>query len=448
MAADPVVNFGPYDNDGNGYVDAFIVVHAGPGAEVTGSTGDIWSHKWVLPSVYNADGTQIYGYLTIPEDARIGVCCHELGHLLFGWPDLYDTDYSSAGIGNWCLMAGGSWGGNGDVPCHPSAWCKVNQGWVTVSAPTSNVSLTISDVESSKQVYRLWKDGGPGNEYFLVENRQHVGYDQSLPGSGLLVWHVDDAVAGNTNEAHPKVALLQADGNQDMEHNHNRGDTGDPYPGSSSNTSLTKSSTPNTLSYAGSDTCVSLTSISPSGPSMTARVTVSCAVVKRVSKEIAKEALKEKEHGKEIWSDHKNKEHNKEVKDFKDFHEVDWPWRKLLTDTGRFGRGRPAAWQFAGGGQGAGGGGAPDEPDQAGLESRVTMLEMLLASVLESFSGGPGGQSSGDPARAFIGPEERPDLSGSALAGEDDQQHLRDAMAQGGVEAAHAKRQFDHGQGR
>ena len=37
-AADPSVNFAPYDNDGNGFVDAFIVIHAGAGAEVTGST--------------------------------------------------------------------------------------------------------------------------------------------------------------------------------------------------------------------------------------------------------------------------------------------------------------------------------------------------------------------------------------------------------------------------
>jgi immune inhibitor A len=31
-AANASVNFAPYDNDGNGYMDAFIVVHAGPGA--------------------------------------------------------------------------------------------------------------------------------------------------------------------------------------------------------------------------------------------------------------------------------------------------------------------------------------------------------------------------------------------------------------------------------
>ena len=51
VAADPDVNFAPYDNDGNGFVDAFIVVHAGSGGEQTGNPGDIWSHKWTLPSV-------------------------------------------------------------------------------------------------------------------------------------------------------------------------------------------------------------------------------------------------------------------------------------------------------------------------------------------------------------------------------------------------------------
>ena len=130
VAANTDVDFGPYDNDHNGFVDAFIVVHAGQGAEETGALGDIWSHKSTLASAYKADTSKIYGYLTIPEDAKIGVSAHELGHLLFGFPDLYDTDYSSAGIGDWCLMAGGSWNGAvpGEQPAHPSAWCKVEPG--------------------------------------------------------------------------------------------------------------------------------------------------------------------------------------------------------------------------------------------------------------------------------------------------------------------------------
>ena len=211
IAANPQVNFASYDNDGDGFVDAFIVIHAGAGAEQTGSKTDIWSHKWVLPgSAYSADGAKIYAYLTVPEDSKIGVCAHELGHLLFGFPDLYDTDYSSEGIGNWCLMAGGSWNGGGDIPAHPSAWCKVNQGWAQAVIVKENGTLNIDDIKSSQKAYRLWKNGAAGSEYFLVENRQRTGYDRLLPGEGLLIWHVDESIESNSDETHPKVALVQA----------------------------------------------------------------------------------------------------------------------------------------------------------------------------------------------------------------------------------------------
>lgn len=188
-AAKSQISFDPYDNDGNGYVDAFIVVHAGSGAEVTGNTDDIWSVKWVLPDVTPVNNVNVYAFLTIPEDAVIGVSCHELGHLVFGWPDFYDTDDSSDGVGNWCLMSGGTWGGSpqGTRPCHPSAWCKANQGWVDVVTETTNRSVTLGDVKSSHEVHRLWTSGDTtSREYFLIENRQQAGFDQSLPGSGLL----------------------------------------------------------------------------------------------------------------------------------------------------------------------------------------------------------------------------------------------------------------------
>ncbi len=126
----------------------------------------------------HADGTNIFGYLTVPEDSKIGVCAHELGHLLFGWPDLYDIDNSSAGLGDWCLMAGGSWNGNGgDVPAHPSAWCKSTQRWVTVTNQTTKKTVKVNDVKATTNatIYRLWSGGAKGTEYFLVENRQQTG---------------------------------------------------------------------------------------------------------------------------------------------------------------------------------------------------------------------------------------------------------------------------------
>jgi immune inhibitor A len=250
------------------------VVHAGRGAEETGSASDIWSHKWVLPAERVVDGTKIFAYLTIPEDAKLGVTAHEIGHLVFGWPDLYDTDNTSEGIGNWCLMASGSWGLGGDRPVHPSAWCKSTQGWIDVVSPTSNADVTIADVKTDHTAYRLWKDGEGGNEYFLVENRQQTGFDASLPGPGLLVWHIDDAVDSNTNESHYKVALMQADGQRHLETNANRGDEGDAFPGSSGNASFTGASTPNSRSYAGSPTSVALTGIPPASAAMTVHVAV------------------------------------------------------------------------------------------------------------------------------------------------------------------------------
>ncbi|MET7397930.1 M6 family metalloprotease domain-containing protein [Dactylosporangium sp. NPDC005572] len=275
MTADPQINYAPYDNDGNGFVDAFIIVHAGPGGEVTGNPGDIWSHKWTLPSAYNADGARIFAYLTIPEDARIGVCAHELGHLLFGFPDLYDTDGSSEGVGNWCLMGSGSWGGGGDVPTHPSAWCKVDQGWATVANVAGSTTLSIPDVKHSFRVHRLWTGGLPGSEYFLVENRQRTGYDAALPGAGLLIWHIDENQPDNTDESHYLVGLVQADNQRDLEWSANRGDPGDAYPGSTANPVFTATSTPGSHSYAGAPTGVSITGISASAPTMTATVAVS-----------------------------------------------------------------------------------------------------------------------------------------------------------------------------
>ncbi|MET7853050.1 M6 family metalloprotease domain-containing protein [Streptomyces avermitilis] len=285
IQADPSINYAPYDNDGNGFVDAFVLVHAGEGGEVTGDPGDLWSHKWTLPRPYPADGAKIYGYLTIPEDAKIGVCAHELGHLLFGFPDLYDIDGTSEGVGDWCLMSGGSWGGGGDIPVHPSAWCKAQQQWVSTQRVTTDGMLALPDVKNGFEVHQLWKRGAPGREYFLLENRQQTGYDRSLPAPGLLVWHVDENQPDNSDENHYMVGLVQADGCRALEQGGNRGDEGDPYPGSTGNTAFTGGSNPSSHSYAGAETGVSITGISAPGEVMTANVSLAPSPAERMTAE-------------------------------------------------------------------------------------------------------------------------------------------------------------------
>ncbi len=334
VASNPAVNYALYDNDGDGFVDAYVVIHAGSGAEVTGSGSDIWSHKWTLSGgAYTADGTtKIYGYLTVPEDCKLGVCAHELGHLLFGFPDLYDTDNTSEGIGNWCLMAAGSWNNGGLTPAHPSAWCKCQQGWVTTVNQASNQNnVPIEDVKSGFKVHKLFKNGSATNEYFLVENRQKVLFDKYLPNSGLLIWHIDDAISSNTNEAHYKVALMQADGKKDLELNHNRGDAGDSFPGSSNNTKFDNTTNPNSKSYAGSNTCVAVTNISAPAAVMHADLKVSCVIKIKDTKEFAKDLIKDKEIAKELRKDKieiKEIKEGKEIKE-KEFKELD---KSLITD--------------------------------------------------------------------------------------------------------------------
>ena len=418
IAADPLVNFNPFDNDGNGFVDAFIVVHAGSGAEETGNPNDIWSHKWTLQGgARTVDATKIFGYLTVPEDSKIGVCCHELGHLLFGFPDLYDTDNSSEGIGNWCLMAGGSWGGGGDTPVHASAWCKANQGWVTVDNRTTNGVVSIPDVKDSHNILRLWKDGAPGSEYFLVENRQQSRFDASLPASGLLIWHIDDSVSTNTNESHYKVALMQADGRRDMEHDVNRGDGGDPYPGSTHNSAFHNTSTPNSQSYGGVSTCVSITAISAPGPVMNANIAVRC---KSVEKSPATEfkSLREKNLFKELSRDK-------------------LPEKPIIDKSFAFDKGfvdKPGEKPGEGGG---GGFGRPGGFSQAG-DDRIAQLEARVGALESAYNNLAGG--SGSAQQPFIGSELRPDLSTGALAGEEDYSQLQEQMRQGSAEA---KRLYD-----
>ncbi|MCI0404499.1 MAG: M6 family metalloprotease domain-containing protein [candidate division Zixibacteria bacterium] len=294
----PLVNFADYDNDNNGYVDGITFVHSGPGAEVSGSPNDIWSHKWgIVPRL--RDGVYIFNYSMEPEyynnpgDMTIGVYCHEFGHAIGGLPDLYDLDGaggSSQGIGRWSVMAGGSWNGNpvGSSPAHFDAWCKIQLGFAVAGVITSNqTGVSIPNAEQSNAgIFRLWTNGTLGPEYFLVENRQRIGYDAALPAnsSGLLIWHIDDTVSTGNNRpwyppnspstGHYKVALVQADNLFQLEKNQNGGNSGDPYPGSTVNRNFDASTAPNSNGYAGAGSLVQVTNISNSGGTMTADFTV------------------------------------------------------------------------------------------------------------------------------------------------------------------------------
>ena len=296
-AADASIDFSQFDKDGDGFVDAIAFIHSGYGAEWGGTdaygtdyTNRIWSHKWSIPTWTSAEGVKVSAYHISPavwgtsgtEAGHIGVIAHETGHF-FGLPDLYDTDYTSSGIGSYCLMAN-SWGFTGDQrnPPHLSAWSKIALGWVTPTTISASGAYSAPQVETNPVVFRI-NSGYPSGEYLLVENRQPVGFESTMPQGGLAIWHIDEAKSGNTEEGYPgqpgwpannqhyKIALLQADGAYDLEHGVGRGDGGDVYHGNGVSM-IGQATVPNSNGYQNGTeipTGNQISSISLSGTTMT-----------------------------------------------------------------------------------------------------------------------------------------------------------------------------------
>jgi len=264
------VNFADYDNDNDGIVDALFVIHAGPGAEATGNRNDIWSHQWEIEAkTYN--GVKIQPYSMEPEDGNIGVFCHELGHV-FGLPDLYDYGYDSEGTGSWDLMAAGSWNNGGNTPAHHIGWCKTKLGWINPTVVFNNQqTVTIKPFAKNAQIIKLPVDSLTSKEYFLLENRKKVGFDSNLPGEGLLITHVDDNQSNNNDQSHYLVDIEQCDGKMDLEKNANRGDSTDSYP-CGEKTAFDVSTTPNSKTYGGADSKITISNIQRSGDDIIATV--------------------------------------------------------------------------------------------------------------------------------------------------------------------------------
>lgn len=267
-----------FDTDGDGVVDGIFLIHAGGGAEAEPDpakrANKIWSHKWVLPQPFVSGGVKVYAYSTEPEDGHVGVFAHEFGHVL-GLPDLYDSSYRSQGVGKWCLMGGGSWGGDGDQPTRMSCWCLKELGWIKPTTVKRARALDLDTLANNRRAcYRLWTKGKAGPEYFLAENRQATGRDAALPGSGLALWHIDETQSDNSQPPVYKVALTQADGKQDLENDENDGDAADLFPGTRKVLKFDDNTVPSAMANNGLPTGVRLTSISIKKSRVTMKVKV------------------------------------------------------------------------------------------------------------------------------------------------------------------------------
>lgn len=245
------VDFGSFDADNDGFVDTVTLFHSGYAAEwgSTDANGKsmydrIWSHKWGIPTWESKSGVKVVTYCTVPalwgtggsSIGRIGVIAHELGHTL-GLPDLYGGN-GGYGIGSYGMMAN-SWGFEGSQLYPPmfSPWSKIRLGWLTADTITTSGRYSLEPSATHQATYRI--NLGP-SEYLLIENRQPLEFDANITQGGLCIWHIDEEAeyynAGYpgdqgwpNNGKHYRVALLQADGDYNLERGDNRGDGFDVF---------------------------------------------------------------------------------------------------------------------------------------------------------------------------------------------------------------------------
>ena len=225
-------DFSPLTADNQGFVYAMNVYYAGP---VTNNWAEgLWPHSHHLGSaVPLRPGMSAFDYqfTAMGSELELGTFCHENGHMLCDYPDLYDYGYESSGVGGYCLMcAGNNVSEKNPIPI--SAYLKRLSGWARNVTPIEHGRSITLDAGSND--FAIYSRGG--REYFLIENRRRSGRDASLPDEGLAIWHVDED-GDNSHEqmttgSHYELSLEQADGLFQLERQRNQiGDAGDLFAG-------------------------------------------------------------------------------------------------------------------------------------------------------------------------------------------------------------------------
>ena len=258
-------NFSQLSSDNNGFVYALNVFYVGP--RVNNWSEGLWPHSWSLASAYDAGaGKKFYDYqiTNIGSELTLRTFCHENGHMICNFPDLYDYGGQSAGVGHYCLMC---YGGNDKNPVQVSAYLKNEAGWATkVVSITPGITANLSAANNDFYIYAK-----NATEYFIVENREKTGRDTFLPDAGLAIWHVDEQGSNNNEQMTPtqhyECSLEQADNRFDLEENSNGGDSEDLF--GSPNTQFSDSSSPNSKWWDASNSGLNITQISAAGATMT-----------------------------------------------------------------------------------------------------------------------------------------------------------------------------------
>lgn len=277
VANNPPMDFSRFDSRGDGIIDAINFVYAG----TTLYEGNLWPHNWSMGAAhggqisYNGIRADLYTIQSLgrsPVDLKIGTFCHEAGHLLCRFPDLYDygrrdgDSDPSAGLGSYCLMSSGNHLNRGRTPAPVSAYLRDLAGWCDNRIRLNDGGSFTAEHGAYSTLLHYQTDRP--NEYFLVENRFKTGLDQYCASSGLAIYHCDTMGSnewqGGTADHHYQCALIQADGSRHLENNRNRGDSADLFT-EVAGAALSSSTIPSSKAWGGTDSGLLLSDIGEPG---------------------------------------------------------------------------------------------------------------------------------------------------------------------------------------
>ena len=234
------IDWSVFDNKGKGQVDLVFFIFAGCGEANGGPSNSLWPKentgnitangiKFATSACCNENRATSFdndGNVTSARADGIGIMCHELCHAL-GLPDFYDTRSNPTyfGMDLWSVMDYGCYGRTGYQPVAFTAYERDFMGWRMLDSLTENQHVTLIPMEKGGIGYKIINDENP-KEYYVVENRQNVGWDSGLYVRtsatetayfhGMQVTHVDfDAGIWNGNSVnsrsdHQRMTIIAA----------------------------------------------------------------------------------------------------------------------------------------------------------------------------------------------------------------------------------------------
>jgi M6 family metalloprotease-like protein len=259
-------DFSGLSSDSDGFVYALNVFYAGP--TVNNWSEGLWPHSSALSSTFTASPTKKladYQITDMGSQLTLRTFCHENGHMVCDFPDLYDYGSEGNGVGHYCLMC---FGGSDTNPTQVDAYLKHVAGWTSsIMTLAPGLSATLAAGANEFLIHR--KDA---NEYFILENRAKSGRDAALPDAGLAIWHVDQ-LGSNDNEQmtpglHYECSLEQADNRFDLERGLNTGDADDLFGGAPAS-KFGAGTSPNSRWWDGTASGLEIAQISPPGSVVT-----------------------------------------------------------------------------------------------------------------------------------------------------------------------------------